>query len=632
MLTCTYLWKRSLSTFILFLLLLSAAFAQTPRFKVIAFYNGTYDAAHINFVQEANKWFPTIAAQYNFSYQATNNWDNLNASFLSNYQVVLFLDDMPYSSAQRAAFQTYMQNGGAWMGFHVSAFTTNANDWSWYHNTFLGSGNFVSNTWGPTTAVLRCEDQTHPSTQRLPATFTSAVSEWYSWSNDLRKNANIRILCSVDQSSFPLGTDPNQTWYSGYYPIIWTNRNYKMVYANFGHNAMNYATNVGLSSTFASEIQDRFIIDALLWLGGVGAGPAPAINIPGTVQAENFSAMSGIQTETTTDTGGGLDVGYMDAGDWLDYNVNVQTAGTYNVQLRVASQNGGGTLQLQSAGAVLATAAIPATGDWQAWTTVNTSVTLDTGKQTLRLQVVNGGFNVNWMNFADGTTHSNVPVGKVITLQGNNGLFVSGENGTKAMTCTRTTPGTWEQFSVLDAGSGKVHLRSMGQYVSSENGIKAMNCNRATAASYETFDWITNDDGTISLRGNNGLYVSSEDGEQPMNCNRATIDEWEKFRFAVVGPVVNAASLAVVQETTATATAQVYPNPVTTALHYTLPAKYNTHVATLYDIAGKQRLRTIVKNSQATYTLDVSALPAGMYILDLRSGDYHKSIKVQKAQ
>lgn len=92
------------------------------------------------------------------------------------------------------------------------------------------------------------------------------MSEWYSWSNDLRTKPNIKILASVDPSSFPLGTDPNQSWYSGYYPILWTNTQYRMLYANFGHNAMDYATNTRLSSTFASPTQNRFLIDGLKWL------------------------------------------------------------------------------------------------------------------------------------------------------------------------------------------------------------------------------------------------------------------------------------------------------------------------------------------------------------------------------
>lgn len=644
MTTCNFHYKRVMRTVALFaILLLSAVFnvqAQTPKFKVIAFYHGTYDPAHIAFVKEANQWFPAIAAQYGFSYTATTNWDNLNANFLSQYQVVLFLDDLPASASQRSAFQTYMQNGGAWMGFHVCAYTANASAWSWYHNTFLGTGNFTTNTWGPSSATLRVDDRTHPSTTRLPATFTSAVSEWYGWQNDLRNNSNIRVLASIDPVSFPLGNQAGNIWYSGYYPIMWTNKNYKMLYANFGHNAMNYSTNTQTSSTFASEIQNRFLIDGLLWLGGQEPGPAPAIPVPGTVQAENFTDMFGIQTETTTDAGGGQNIGYTDAGDWLDYKVNVQTAGTYNVEFRVASQTSGGSIELRKDGAVLGNVTVPVTGAWQTWATVSDSVVLAAGEQILRVQVTAPGFNLNWIKFSAGTTNppnppAGVPVGQVITLRAtSNGFYVSGENGTTAMTCTRTAPQTWEQFSVLDAGNGKVNLRSMGKFVSSENGAQAMRCNRATAASYEAFDWITNADGTISLRGNNGMYVSSENGEQAMTCNRPTIDGWEKFNFTIVGPVTSAAKLAVSApvEEEQTTEAVVYPNPFGTQLNYTLPAKITSHTVAIYDLSGKQLLRSVIRSKQSAYFLNVSNLPRGLYILDISSGDYHKRVKVQKAE
>ncbi|MFG2359273.1 ThuA domain-containing protein [Streptomyces sp. NPDC048521] len=264
------------------LLGLAGAPAQaTPQvaaapFKVLALYNGTWDAAHISFVKEANEWFPRQAAANGFTYTASNDWNLLANGGVNAYQVVLFLDDLPQTAAQRSGFEQYMRSGGAWMGFHVSAFTTNAAEWPWYHNQFLGSGDFRSNTWGPTTAVLRVEDRTHPATQNLPATFTSSVSEWYSWSNDLRQNPDIRILASIDPSSFPLGTDPDQTWYSGYYPILWTNTKYKMLYANFGHNAMDYGTNTPLSSTFASETQNRFVLDGLKWLGAATQTQPPS--------------------------------------------------------------------------------------------------------------------------------------------------------------------------------------------------------------------------------------------------------------------------------------------------------------------------------------------------------------------
>jgi uncharacterized protein len=115
------------------------------------------------------------------------------------------------------------------------------------------------------------EDGGHPAMKGVAGAdgkFTSAMSEWYSWENDLRKNPDIDVLASIDPSSFPLGTDPRQSWYSGYYPILWTNKKFRMVYANFGHNFMDYKKNEGKSSTFASEEQDRFIINSILWLGG----------------------------------------------------------------------------------------------------------------------------------------------------------------------------------------------------------------------------------------------------------------------------------------------------------------------------------------------------------------------------
>lgn len=247
--------------------------SAAPQFKVLAFYNGNFDTGHIAFVKEANPWFAQLAAQNNFSYTATQNWDMLaNAGTMAQYQVVMFLDDLPHSAAQQQGFQNYVQNGGGFFGFHVSAFTQDPNDWPWYHSTFLGGGTFRNNTWGPAAAILNIETHAHPSTAHLPDVIHSSVSEWYSWNNDLRQNPDITILASVNPRSFPLGTDPNQAWTSGYFPIMWTNKNFRMLYANFGHDAVDGNGN-GTSSTFASADQNRFILDGLLWLGGGTQGP-----------------------------------------------------------------------------------------------------------------------------------------------------------------------------------------------------------------------------------------------------------------------------------------------------------------------------------------------------------------------
>ncbi len=127
--------------------------------------------------------------------------------------------------------------------------------------------------------------------------------------------------------------------------------------------------------------------------------------VPGKVEAEDYEAMSGVQTQNTNDAGAGLNVDYINNGDWMDYNLSVSSAGNYSVGFRVAAPAAGSQIQLKkSDGTVLTTINIPATGGWQTWTTVTANLTLASGNQTLRLQaVVPGtgfGFNVNWMQFA----------------------------------------------------------------------------------------------------------------------------------------------------------------------------------------------------------------------------------------
>jgi hypothetical protein len=169
-----------------------------------------------------------------------------------------------------------MESGGGWMGFHFAAFalkdTSFPQDWDWYHNSFLGSGEYDGNTWRPTSAVLKIEDRRNLSVRKLPETFTVSPNEWYKWKNDLRTNPNIRILASIDTTSFPLGTGPkpNEIWHNGYYPVVWTNLNYRMIYLNMGHNDIDYSNsaNSELSQTFTNKTEDKLIMNALFWLGG----------------------------------------------------------------------------------------------------------------------------------------------------------------------------------------------------------------------------------------------------------------------------------------------------------------------------------------------------------------------------
>lgn len=130
----------------------------------------------------------------------------------------------------------------------------------------------------------------------------------------------------------------------------------------------------------------------------VARSSSSAANQSITIQAESYTAMAGVATEGTSDTGGGLNVGWIDATDWMSYaNVNIAASGTYKVEYRVASLAGGQlALDLNGGQATLGTINIPATGGWQTWTTISHNVQLTAGTVNLGIYASQGGWNINW--------------------------------------------------------------------------------------------------------------------------------------------------------------------------------------------------------------------------------------------
>ena len=133
---------------------------------------------------------------------------------------------------------------------------------------------------------------------------------------------------------------------------------------------------------------------------------APRYIIAGKVESENYSTMSGIVTETCTDTGGGSDIGYTNAGDYMEYPVYVQAAGNYNVTFRMAGNGGKVSLYYDDPTntSLIGSVTFSSTGGWQTWKDFMTSVPLTAGVHTLKVVVDVEGFNLNYMNFVQNTT------------------------------------------------------------------------------------------------------------------------------------------------------------------------------------------------------------------------------------
>jgi hypothetical protein len=127
--------------------------------------------------------------------------------------------------------------------------------------------------------------------------------------------------------------------------------------------------------------------------------------VPGRVQAENYVAMNGFQEENCEDTGGGINLGYADFGDYAEYKLRIIEAKDYEVNFRVASQSSQGRVKLllvtQEGETELGNYTFPSTGGWQTWTTSTHKITLPAGDHRLKLVVNSGNFNLNWFSFRD---------------------------------------------------------------------------------------------------------------------------------------------------------------------------------------------------------------------------------------
>jgi glucosylceramidase len=163
-----------------------------------------------------------------------------------------------------------------------------------------------------------------------------------------------------------------------------------------------------------------------------------------TTAGNSGGAYRSTDVDLTSASEGGYLVGWTAAGEWLQYSVNVASAGTYLLEARVASSGQGGTFHVEFGGVNVSGAlTIPNTGDWQTWTTVPATVTLPAGAQMMRIvfdTAPSGAVgNLLWVRLSNGATstpYSGTPVPLPGTVAASD--F---DNGGEGVAYHDTTPG-----------------------------------------------------------------------------------------------------------------------------------------------------------------------------------------------
>ncbi len=254
--------SRRLALCLAMLLFAPAAFAQAgagqpdrPQ-KVLLFFSLTVEADHVLFATGALKFFAEAADKHAFRLDATTNWADMNDENLKQYNLIVWLNSIP-PSAQHDAFQHYMENGGAWLGFHVAAYNDRNSRWPWFRE-FIGGGVFGVNNWPPLPARLIVDDTSSPVTRGIPKTWAAPTNEWYSWRPSPRLNKDVHVLLTLDPAEYPLGIKSLITERDPDVPVVWTNTKYRMLYMNMGHG----------DKIFTSATQNKLFENGILWLLG----------------------------------------------------------------------------------------------------------------------------------------------------------------------------------------------------------------------------------------------------------------------------------------------------------------------------------------------------------------------------
>jgi hypothetical protein len=210
---------------------------------------------------------------------------------------------------------------------------------------------------------------------------------------------------------------------------------------------------------------------------------------------------TGVDIVATTDTGGGYLVGWAKAGEWLVYSVDLETAGNYDFDFRVASAVAGGKFHVEVDGTdVTGALAMPNTGGWQTWQTVKkTGIALTAGTHLLRLAMDAGATGgLGNFNYVKVTRRDASPT---TILKSNTAAFVrdgsyawTNYGGSTSLEVKKSTTGyNRETYVKFDLGSvatlGSAKLRFFGNL--SDTALSSMTIGVYGAASTWTESGLT---------------------------------------------------------------------------------------------------------------------------------------------
>jgi type 1 glutamine amidotransferase len=227
----------------------AASPAAARRFRVLVFTKTT--GFRHDSIPDGIALVQALGAAHGFRVDASENAAVFTPQGLKAYRAVIFLNTTGevLNDAQKAAFKTYIRQGGGWVGVHSAADTEHA--WPFY-GQLLGKGAWFVSHPAIQAATLVREDAAHPSTRHYPASF-SFTDEWYNFKANPR--GAVDVLLSLDETSY----DPDDGA-MGDHPIAWCHA--------IGLGRAWYTTLGHRSETYADASFAQHLLGGILWAAG----------------------------------------------------------------------------------------------------------------------------------------------------------------------------------------------------------------------------------------------------------------------------------------------------------------------------------------------------------------------------
>lgn len=400
------------------------------------------------------------------------------------------------------------------------------------------------------------------------------------------------------------------------------------------------------------------------------AGTAAAI--PGKIEAErydlggqniayydNTSGNSGssfrsddVDVEACTDAGAGYNVGYVAAGEWLEYTVNV-TAGTYKLEARVASTAAGKSFHVEMNGTnVSGSISVPNTGGWQTWQTVTiNNISLTAGQKVMRIYFDTDELNLNYLNFTTSSTPppTNVAPTVSLTSPANNAtanapatisiaanasdadgsvtkveFFVNGSSTPLATDNTAPYTYTWSNVA---AGTYTITAKATDDKGASTTSSAVTIKVNSVTGNCTTPAWDAN---AVYVGGNrasrNGTIYEAKwwsQGEDPLQRS----GQWDVWK--VIGACNAKISMTASNDVSAVNYISVGPNPSFGTLYVELnTTDVNSIGVQLFDSFGMEVFSaTGIQSGEA---LNIQSLSSGIYVMKITAGEQVLTQRVVK--